>query len=84
MSDAFRCDACGEFYESDYTIYAKLNGRPVNRISVSRSDATNVAKRAHLCPACMTNALDTYFGGADKPEEQEPLPDENPPEQSQE
>lgn len=77
MSDARKCDVCGEYYDSNTKIYATKDGKPYNKIEVYYSHPGTTSTRhitKDLCPSCMSDCLDRYFGGADE------IPEENPEE----
>lgn len=61
MSNAFRCDACGTFFDAKESTYEKINGMPVNRVNLTLNSRNTVEEYIHVCPKCMAEILDKYF-----------------------
>ena len=61
MSNAFRCDACGDFFDAIEDTYEKINGLPVNRVNLTLNRKNAVEDYIHVCPSCMAEILDKYF-----------------------
>lgn len=55
MSNAFRCDACGNFFDAIEDTYEKINGFPVNRVNLTLNRKNTIEDYIHVWPRSSTN-----------------------------